>query len=144
MISPQSPVISKDLEYIKTSFSEPLKSGIISDSTVMLKNGDDFISGEVAHKIPATVIFKPGKKLVMWLKPRSVRNVRISATQVVGQGTTLRKIHYTVRQGDSLARISSRFNVTVQQLRNWNQLPKGRYLQPGQRLMLYVDVTQQT
>jgi membrane-bound lytic murein transglycosylase D len=80
----------------------------------------------------------------MWLKPKSVRNVRVSAAQVVGQGTTIRKIHYTVRQGDSLARISSRFNVTVQQLRNWNQLPKGRYLQPGQRLMLYVDVTQQT
>ena len=87
---------------------------------------------------------KPGQKLVMWLKPKSVRNVRVSAAQVVGQGTTIRKIHYTVRQGDSLARISSRFNVTVQQLRNWNQLPKGRYLQPGQRLMLYVDVTQQT
>lgn len=87
---------------------------------------------------------KPGQKLVMWLKPKSVRNVRISAAQVVGQGTTIRKIHYTVRQGDSLARISSRFNVTVKQLRSWNQLPKGKYLQPGQMLMLYVDVTQQT
>jgi membrane-bound lytic murein transglycosylase D len=49
-----------------------------------------------------------------------------------------------VRKGDSLARISSRFKVTVTDLRKWNTLRKDRYLQPGQRLKLYVDVTRQT
>jgi membrane-bound lytic murein transglycosylase D len=52
-----------------------------------------------------------------------------------------RKIYYVVRRGDSLARISQRFNVTVRQLVQWNGLDRGAYLQPGQNLTLYVDVT---
>ncbi|UCE88614.1 MAG: LysM peptidoglycan-binding domain-containing protein, partial [Pseudomonadota bacterium] len=58
--------------------------------------------------------------------------------------TITQRIGYRVRPGDSLSRISSRFNVTVAQLRRWNSLPKGRYLQPGQRLVVYVDVTRQS
>ncbi len=57
---------------------------------------------------------------------------------------TMRKINYTVRRGDSLGRISQRFRVSVNQLRQWNNIDPDRYLQPGQRLLLYVDVTQQS
>jgi membrane-bound lytic murein transglycosylase D len=57
---------------------------------------------------------------------------------------TLRRITYTVRRGDSLGRISQRFRVSVNQLQQWNNIDPNRYLQPGQRLMLYVDVTQQS
>ena len=77
-----------------------------------------------------------GQKLVVWV------NHPTSAT--LHPGSRARAIHYTVRKGDSLARISSRFKVTVSDLRKWNALRKGRYLQPGQRLKLYVDVTRQT
>jgi membrane-bound lytic murein transglycosylase D len=77
-----------------------------------------------------------GQKLVVWVNQPS------SATH--HPGSQARTIHYTVRKGDSLARISSRFKVTVTDLRKWNALHKGRYLQPGQRLKLYVDVTRQT
>ena len=56
---------------------------------------------------------------------------------------TTRKINYTVRRGDSLGRISQRFRVSVNQLRQWNNIDPDRYLQPGQRLLLYVDVTAQ-
>lgn len=57
---------------------------------------------------------------------------------------TRRKIRYTVRRGDSLSRISSRFNVSVAELKKWNQISEQRYLQPGQKLNLYVDVTRQS
>jgi membrane-bound lytic murein transglycosylase D len=77
-----------------------------------------------------------GQKLVVWVKQPT------SAT--LHPGSQVQPIHYTVRKGDSLARISNRFKVTVTDLRKWNALPKGRYLQPGQRLKLYVDVTRQT
>jgi membrane-bound lytic murein transglycosylase D len=77
-----------------------------------------------------------GQKLVVWV------NQPTSTTR--HPGSQARPIHYTVRKGDSLARISSRFKVTVTDLRKWNALRKGRYLQPGQRLKLYVDVTRQT
>ncbi len=83
-------------------------------------------------------LLRPGQKLVIWKKggPRPG-----SAPGIAG---LTRRIHYTVRKGDSLARISQKFKVTVSELRMWNDLPKGKYLQPGQKLTLYVDVTRQT
>jgi membrane-bound lytic murein transglycosylase D len=58
-------------------------------------------------------------------------------------GAQVRPVHYRVRRGDSLSRIANRFRVTVSQLRKWNSLAVGHYLQPGQSLKLYVDVTKQ-
>ncbi len=86
---------------------------------------------------------KPGKKLVLWTGTRS-RNTSAETISRKLPANTIRTIHYTVRRGDSLALISSKFKVTVKQLRQWNRLPKGKYLQPGQRLKLLVDVTRQT
>ena len=51
-------------------------------------------------------------------------------------------MRYTVRRGDSLYRIAERFRVSVVDLKKWNTLPD-KYLQPGQKLKLYVDVTEQ-
>ena len=56
----------------------------------------------------------------------------------------LRTVHYTVHRGDSLSLISQRFNVSVAQLRGWNDISRGQYLQPGQRLVLHVDVLAQS
>jgi LysM repeat protein len=53
----------------------------------------------------------------------------------------IRKVRYSVRRGDSLHAIANRFNVSVNQIRDWNdRLEKSRYLQPGDNLTLYVDV----
>ena len=57
-------------------------------------------------------------------------------------GKRVRTVDYTVRSGDSLYLISKKFNVSINDLRRWNNLSKGKYLQPGQNLKLYVDVTQ--
>ena len=45
---------------------------------------------------------------------------------------------YRVRRGDSLYRIASKFNVSVNDIIVWNSLDPNAYLQPGQRLTLYV------
>ncbi len=45
---------------------------------------------------------------------------------------------YRVRRGDSLYRIAGKFNVSVNDIIAWNSLNPGDYLQPGQRLKLYV------
>ena len=83
-------------------------------------------------------LLRENQKLVIYLPTHGVP---------VGRGPmaehTMRKINYTVRRGDSLGRISQRFRVSVNQLREWNNIDPDRYLQPGQRLLLYVDVTQQ-
>lgn len=53
-------------------------------------------------------------------------------------------VNYRVRRGDSLSAIASRFNVSVNDIRNWNGLAGSRYLQPGQKLELHVDVREQS
>ena len=74
-------------------------------------------------------MLRPGKKLVVWLDGES--DMLNSVT---------RKLTYTVRNGDSLSRIASRFNVKVSELRKWNNLEGKKYLQPGQKLTVIVDV----
>lgn len=55
-----------------------------------------------------------------------------------------RKVRYTVRRGDSLYQIAQRFKVSVAQIQRWNSLDVSRYLQPGQVLTVYVDITRQS
>ena len=78
-----------------------------------------------------------GQKLVVWTKQPQPGKA-ISST-----GTT-RKLRYTVRNGDSLALIASRFRISVSDLVRWNNINKDKYLQPGQKLTMYVDVTSQS
>lgn len=68
-----------------------------------------------------------GQKLVVWSKTNAARN------------GVVRKVNYKVRSGDSLSRIADKFNVAVAQIKTWNTFDS-KYLQPGQRLTLYVDV----
>lgn len=81
-----------------------------------------------------------GQKLVIWTNTAATQ-ARINIPTSTGIAAAKQKIRYRVRQGDSLARISQRFNVSVNKLRQWNPRMKGKYIQPGQMLVVYVDVT---
>lgn len=48
---------------------------------------------------------------------------------------------YRVRRGDSLYVIAGKFNVTISEIINWNSLNRESYLQPGQKLTLWVTET---
>jgi peptidoglycan lytic transglycosylase D len=76
-----------------------------------------------------------GQKLVIWTRQTGNKNLH--------PGAQARAVYYTVRKGDSLSRISSRFKVSVSDVQRWNGLSRNKYLQPGQKLKLYVDVTRQ-
>lgn len=78
-----------------------------------------------------TDMLRPGQNLVIWLE-------RINDSNRQG---VIRSLSYQVRNGDSLARIANRFKVTIAQIEQWNQINRRNYLQPGQRLRLFVDVT---
>jgi membrane-bound lytic murein transglycosylase D len=67
---------------------------------------------------------------------------RTSPTQALGNMT--RKLHYTVRNGDSLYLIARKFRVGIDQIAQWNKIDKNQLLQPGQKLTMYVDVTAQS
>jgi membrane-bound lytic murein transglycosylase D len=79
-----------------------------------------------------TDTLRPGKTLVVW-----VNNVGKNQRE----DAVMRTVTYTVRNGDSLARIASKFNVKVSDLQKWNQSKLKKYLQPGQKLKVFVDVT---
>ena len=77
---------------------------------------------------------QPGQKLKIPQKNRTSLPGHSSISKA------LQKIYYTIRQGDSLSRISKKFNVSIHNLRKWNKI--GRYIQPGQKLKLLINITQ--
>ncbi|HSG89130.1 MAG TPA: LysM peptidoglycan-binding domain-containing protein, partial [Pseudomonadales bacterium] len=79
-----------------------------------------------------------GKDLVIWKSPASP--LAAAAADITARDPVVRKLGYQVRSGDSLARIASRFGVSVSDIVSWNALNPARYLQPGQRLTLFVDI----
>jgi membrane-bound lytic murein transglycosylase D len=92
---------------------------------------------ELAHwnGIAPADLIKPGQKLSVWLPKSKSQSVSTKREAVV------RTIGYKVRNGDSLARIASRFNVGVNDLIKWNKVNPKKYLQPGQQLKLHIDIT---
>ncbi|MCU7904713.1 MAG: LysM peptidoglycan-binding domain-containing protein [Candidatus Thiodiazotropha sp. (ex Epidulcina cf. delphinae)] len=116
-----------------------------------VKSGDSLWQIARAHKVSYKQLaawngmapgdpLKPGQKLVIWVKKPPSSELSLLSLQPDGAQS---KLHYKVRRGDSLSRIAQRFKVSVSDLKRWNTL-NGKYLQPGQRLKLYVDVTEQT
>ncbi|MFA7552791.1 MAG: LysM peptidoglycan-binding domain-containing protein [Spongiibacteraceae bacterium] len=77
---------------------------------------------------------KPGQKLSIWVN-------QAGAVQPGQRESVIRKVGYKVRSGDSLARIAGKFNVGVNDIIKWNNVNPKKYLQPGQAITLYVDVT---
>lgn len=78
-----------------------------------------------------------GQQLVVWTKHA------IPGAAAIIDGMT-RKLRYTVRRGDSLSLIASRFRITVNDLVRWNRIDRNKILYPGQKLTMYVDVTAQS
>ena len=87
---------------------------------------------------------KIGQKLVIWQKADSKVDSSSYANSKAGnnvENAIMRNITYKVRRGDSFARIADKFNVRISDIERWNKLDRSKYLQPGQRLKLSVDVT---
>jgi len=78
-----------------------------------------------------------GQKLVIWIKDEHKETIKLPHQKP-------QRIYYTVRNGDSLSRIATKFNVRISDLKKWNKktLRQRKYLQPGQKLTLYIDITQ--
>ena len=67
-----------------------------------------------------------------------------SSSQVSSSQEDSGKTVYTVRRGDSLYQIAKRFNVSVAQLRQWNDLSEAQPIQPNQRLTVFSDAADVT
>ncbi|MCX2981340.1 LysM peptidoglycan-binding domain-containing protein [Halieaceae bacterium IMCC14734] len=86
---------------------------------------------------------RPGQKLVI----RGVAPEAQTAAEPVAligplsREPMMRKLGYRVRNGDSLALIADKFDLTIEDIIGWNSSLQGKkYIHPGQVLTLYVDV----
>ena len=75
------------------------------------------------------------------IKPQKIISAPSNAinTASAANPTNARQISYKVKQGDSLYVISRRFNVSINELKQWNDLHSKKYLQPGQELKVFVS-----
>ena len=117
--------------------------------THIVQSGDTFWDLSRKYKVKSHSIarwngmairdpLRTGQKLVLWTKSPTA-----SKTSVSSRNNTIQRISYRVRNGDSLYLIAQKFNVAINDLKRWNSF-NSKYLQPGQKIKLYVDVTRQS
>lgn len=90
------------------------------------------------NNISRKSLLRPGQKLTVWVKQDDSNK----------QGTLIKAVannksngSYTVKRGDSLWLIARKFDIRVNDLLKWNNLKKGKHLQPGQSLIVQQSVT---
>ncbi len=131
--------LSVDQRLVKTQSIERAEHKI--EHTVA--SGDTLWDIAMAHKVNV-------RKLAKWNKMAPTDPLKVGANIVIwtdqvpipdANSPVIRNLVYTVRTGDSLARIADKFKVKITDLAKWNNLNGSKYLQPGQKLKIRVDVT---
>jgi len=88
--------------------------------------------------ISRSSLLKPGQKLTVWVK-EDTNNKEGKLIKAVANNVSSNA--YIVRQGDSLWLIARKFDVHIKDLLEWNNLKKGKHLQPGQSLIVQRTVS---
>jgi len=60
------------------------------------------------------------------------------ATQTTYEPKGREKVTYRVQSGETIGHIAEWFNVRASHIRNWNNIPYGKHIYPGQRLAIWV------
>ncbi|MBT5388605.1 MAG: LysM peptidoglycan-binding domain-containing protein, partial [Porticoccaceae bacterium] len=67
------------------------------------------------------------------------QKLKVEHSLEVPDTENLRKLSYRVRRGDSLYLIAEKFDLSIGDITRWNRISRNEYLQPGQRLTLFVN-----
>jgi len=153
------PIASKGKSYYDLSQHNRLKSkqsklkGSQGSQKISytVKAGDTMWDLSIAHKVGVRALakwngmaprdpIKPGQKLLIWSK-KAIQKAETTHTPIMQDRKMIKRIGYRVRKGDSLARIAGKFSVSIKDLITWNKLNRKKYLQPGQKLTIYVDLS---
>ena len=65
--------------------------------------------------------------------------LRLRTATISSANENLSKLSYKVRSGDSLYMIAAKFDLNIKDITNWNEIGRDDYLQPGQRLTLFIN-----
>ena len=157
------PVARGSSETYELSANERLKSRQnytekktgVAPSRYIVRKGDSFWEIARTFKVSMRALAKwngmattetlmPGKELVIFSTLTQPPETTLATlANLPANQEVIRKVNYRVRRGESLARIASKFNVPIESIKQWNEkLGRKKYIQPGERVTLYVDVTQ--
>jgi peptidoglycan lytic transglycosylase D len=84
-------------------------------------------------------LLKPGQKLTVWVKDYEGKK-QATLIKTVAKKPAINGNAYIVQNGDSLWLIARKFDIHVKDLLKWNNLKKGKHLQPGQSLIVQQAV----
>ena len=105
--------------------------------TYIVSAGDTLSQIAVKHKVSISSLKRANNLTSNLIKVGQELVIKAPAS---GPKTTpVRKLNYQVRSGDSLYLIAKRFDLKINDITSWNKLDKNKYLQPGQRLTLYIN-----
>ncbi|WP_461515995.1 lytic transglycosylase [Porticoccus sp.] len=124
-------------QHIKIPGSGVEKPLAANSRRYQVKQGDSL--WKIAEKQQVSI-----KELAKWnnlnvkepLKLGQVLNLEVETDGTPSQ----KKLKYRVRRGDSLYRIANKFDLTVNEILEWNNLNSKHLLKPGQQLTLFIDV----
>jgi membrane-bound lytic murein transglycosylase D len=63
----------------------------------------------------------------------------IEHSMAISGSENTRRLSYRVRRGDSLYLIAEKFDLRIGDITRWNKINRNEYLQPGQRLTLFIN-----
>jgi membrane-bound lytic murein transglycosylase D len=126
---------------IPHSGDHALASGSVAQgaqkSTYNVQGGDSLSTIAARYKVSiaylrrknqlTTDTLQVGQKLII------EHSTAISGTQ------NTRRLFYRVRRGDSLYLIAEKFDLSIRDITRWNKISRNEYLQPGQRLTLFIN-----
>tara|TARA_B110001452_G_scaffold196068_1_gene166049 strand:+ start:592 stop:2115 length:1524 start_codon:yes stop_codon:yes gene_type:complete len=106
-------------------------------SLYKVKNGDSL--SKIASRYKTSVM---GLKRTNGLNTDVLQlgqTLTIRHNAAVSTPENLRKLSYKVRRGDSLYLIAEKFDLRIRDITRWNKISPHAYLQPGQRLTLFIN-----
>jgi len=129
------PVAPKDGSYVLPEHLAAASKAVSTPSktkkTHIVKSGDTLWDISKAYKVST-------KSLAKWNNISARSTLNLGQKIVIWNESQSNTITYSVKRGDSFARIANKFKVKIKDLEVWNNLTRNEYLQPGQKLKIAV------
>ncbi|MGB1868299.1 MAG: LysM peptidoglycan-binding domain-containing protein [Porticoccaceae bacterium] len=109
----------------------------LKTSTYLVQRGDSLSSIGARFKVSVADLKRSNN-----LSSDTVRigqKLRVEHSTAVSGTENLRRLSYRVRRGDSLYLIAEKFDIRIRDITRWNKISRNEFLQPGQRLTLFIN-----
>ena len=112
-------------------------SGMTKSAVYRVKKGDSLSAIAVQYKTSVGALKRTNGLATDRLQVGQSLIINHSAAGPTPEN--LRKLSYRVRRGDSLYLIAEKFDLTIRDITRWNKISRNEFLQPGQRLTLFIN-----